>query len=322
MSVAGLRCAVLGAGGFIGINLCHGLLADGAQVVAVGRRPPLGQQPPGVEWREAEFADSLTLSAAIAGADIVYHLLGGSVPAQSNADPAGDILGSLLPSIRLLDLCRAGAIGRLVFASSGGTVYGPAAQIPTPEDAPTDPITSYGVNKLAVEKYIGLYRHLYAVDAVSLRIANPYGPYQHERRPQGIVGTVLARALRGEAIEIWGDGGIVRDYIYIDDVVAAMIAVARYPGRESVFNLGSGEGRSVRQVVADICTITGRRWGDVRFHPGRAADVAVNVLDTTRLTRETGWVARKPWEDGLADTARWLSAAPLTASRLRRPLPS
>jgi UDP-glucose 4-epimerase len=309
VKLAGLHCAVLGGGGFIGLNLVAGLLAAGARVTAIGRRPPPGLEIDGVAWVEAEFADMPTVAAGFAGADIVYHLLGGSVPARSNADPAGDVLGSLLPSIQLLEACRAGRVGRLVFASSGGTVYGPDAPTPTPEDAPTHPVTSYGVNKLAVESYIGLYRHLHGLDGIALRIANPYGPFQHQRRPQGIVGTALARALCGDPIEIWGDGAIVRDFVYVGDVVDAMLAVAGYRGREWLFNVGSGEGRAVRDVVADVCALTGRRWADVRHLPGRAVDVPVNILDSSRLMRETGWAPRTAWSDGLAATARWLTDA-------------
>lgn len=309
MTLSGARCVVLGAGGFIGINLCRGLLAAGAVVTGFGRAAhDRVDAIADIAWRHGDFEDEAAMAAAVRGQDVVFHLLGGSVPASSNEDPCGDIMGSLLPSLRLIQACRAGGAGRLVFASSGGTVYGPTPAVPVTEAAATNPITAYGINKLAVEKYLGLFRHLHAFDAVVLRIANPYGPYQHRRRAQGVVGTALARAIAGQTIEIWGDGSVVRDYIHIDDVVSALIATATGDGREWLFNLGSGQARSVREVVADICVVTGTPLDRIRHHAGRAADIPYNVLDSGLLTRATGWRPAIAWEDGLAGTAAWMRA--------------
>ncbi|WP_375396960.1 NAD-dependent epimerase/dehydratase family protein [uncultured Sphingomonas sp.] len=307
MTLAGLRCAVLGAGGFIGTNLCLGLQQSGAHVTGIGRRPHDGPAAlSDLRWVEAEFADAQAVAAAVEGQDLVFHLLGGSIPVQSNDDPVGDVEASLIPSLRLIEACQAAGIGRFVFVSSGGTVYGPAASIALSESAATNPITAYGINKLAVEKYLGLFRHLHAFDAVVLRLANPYGPHQHRRRPQGVIGTALARALAGEPIEIWGDGSVVRDYVYIDDVVAALVAAGTYRGRHWVFNIGSGQGRSVRQVVADICVLTSTPPSRVIYHPSRPADVPYNVLDCALAQRELKWRPDTSWIDGLKRTADWL----------------
>lgn len=308
LSIAGARCVVLGAGGFLGINLCRSLLAAGAQVTGFGRRPHNPDAlPHDLAWHDADFADAARIADAVAGQDLVYHLLGGSVPAQSNNDPAADVVGSLLPSLRLMEACRAGHVGRLVFASSGGTIYGPTpVATPLPETAPTQPITAYGINKLAVEKYLGLFRHLHGFDAIALRIANPYGPFQHHRRAQGVVGTALAHGLAGEPIEIWGDGLVVRDYLHVDDVAAAMVAAGSYRGKEWVFNVGSGEGRSVRAVVDDVCALLGLAPERVIHRPGRAVDVPFNVLDSSLIAREMGWTPAIGWQAGLAATAQWM----------------
>lgn len=305
MSVAGSRCTVLGAGGFIGTNLCLGLKAAGASVLGFGRRSPW---LPDMPWIEAEFGDATRTEEALRGADIVFHLLGGSVPAESNRDPVADVQGSLIPSVRLIEQCLASGVGRIVFASSGGTVYGVTGREPVDEAHPTNPITAYGINKLAVEKYLALFRHLHGLDSVVLRIANPYGPYQHARRPQGIVGQMLARALAGETLELWGDGSVVRDMIHIDDVVAAMIAAVGYRGEMRLFNIGSGEGRSMRSIAEDVCAATQTPLSRIAHRPGRAADVPVNVLSPRLMEAETGWRARIGWTDGLRDAAAWLRA--------------
>lgn len=307
MSLAGARCLVLGAGGFLGVNLCRALLAEGAEVTGYGRRPhdPTAL-PDTVAWHDAEFDDPVRLTVAVTGQDMVFHLLGGSVPAQSNRQPAGDVLGSLLPSVRLIEACHVASVRRLVFASSGGTVYGPTPPHPVGESAATNPITAYGINKLAVEKYLGLFRHMGQLDPVVLRIANPYGPFQHSRRAQGVVGTALSGALSGAPIEIWGDGQVVRDYLHVDDVAAAMIAAAGYRGDRWVFNVGSGEGRSVRAVVENVCALTGTGPDRIVHRPGRAADVPYNVLDISLIAEEIGWTPRTGWHDGLAATAEWL----------------
>lgn len=307
MTLAGARCLVLGAGGFLGMNLTRALLDQGADVTGYGRRPhdPTAL-PDTMAWHDAEFDDPIRLTMAVTGQDIVFHLLGGSVPAQSNRQPAADVLGSLLPSVRLIEACQVAGVRRLVFASSGGTLYGPTAAYPVDEGAPTSPISAYGINKLAVEKYLGLFRHQGTLDPVALRIANPYGPFQHGRRAQGIVGTALTSALAGAAIEIWGDGAIVRDYLHVVDVAAAMIAAATYRGSHWVFNVGSGEGRSVQTVVEDVRALTGLPSDSIIHRPGRAVDVPYNVLDTGLIAREMGWAPRIGWQEGLAATAEWL----------------
>jgi UDP-glucose 4-epimerase len=305
MTLTGTRCLVLGAGGFIGTNLLAALTATGAVTTAFGRLPRDLEVPLGVRWMEGEFADAERMAMAVREQDVVFHLLGGSIPAESNNEPSADVIGSLLPSIRLIEACRAAGIGRLVFASSGGTVYGPGPHRPVAEDEPTNPITAYGINKLAVEKYLGLFRRLHGLSPVVLRVANPYGPHQDVRRPQGIVATAIAHALAGEDIVVWGDGSVVRDYLHIDDVVRALLAAVRYRGDEWIFNVGSGEGRSVAQVVESVRSLTGLAADRVRYRPARPVDTPYNVLDTGLIGREMGWRPQVAFEQGLADTIRW-----------------
>jgi len=298
------HCLVLGAGGFIGTNLCLALGAAGLQVTGFGRSRP--DALAGTRWVHGTLEEA-ALDPLLGGVDHVFDLIGAGLPNSSNDNPAQIVADAVPAKVRLLEACRRQGVRRFVFASSGGTVYGMSRPTPLDETAPTEPISAYGIGKLVVEKYLSLYSHLYGLDYRVLRIANAYGPHQDPRRGQGLVAAVLRRLLDGAPIEIWGDGLIVRDYIHIDDVVAAMLACLRHEGPGRIFNLGSGVGRSVLDVVRDAARVL-----DLSPRPlhreARSADVPVNILDSTRLARETGWQPGVGWEDGLRRTADWLAA--------------
>lgn len=297
-------CAVLGAGGFLGTNLCRALAASGASVRAFGRSRPFPEAVAGAQWQTGQFGDRAALALAIENCEVVFHLVGGSTPASSNRDPVADLEANTRDTLHLLELCRSSGVRRIVFVSSGGTVYGVPRQVPIAEDAPTDPICAYGISKLATEKYLRLYEHLHGLGAVALRVGNPYGRYQGIGKNQGVVAAFLAAIAAGRPLDIWGDGTVVRDYLHVDDVVAAMLLAADYDGAERVFNIGSGIGRSIDDIVADLERLAGTPLE--RLHkPGRPSDVPCNVLDIARARRELGWSPRTEWMAGLADTLAW-----------------
>jgi UDP-glucose 4-epimerase len=302
----GISCLVLGGGGFIGTHLCKALLRHGAQVRGFGRSRTEPGALAGVVWTSGEFADRAALARAVEGCEVVFHALGSSIPDSSNKDPLGDLLSSAVPALQLLEICRASMVRKVLFVSSGGTVYGIPRTIPIPESAPTDPISAYGISKLAIEKYLALYHYLYGCDYGVLRVANTFGPYQSPHRRQGLIAAFMHRIARGQPVEIWGDGKVVRDFIYIDDVIHAILAATVYDGPHHVFNVGAGVGRSVLEVVTDIANVL-ERPDVVPIHkPGRATDVPVNVLDIALIRRELGWSPRTDWWDGLRQTAEWV----------------
>jgi UDP-glucose 4-epimerase len=306
-SFAAARCLVLGGGGFIGANLSNALAGLGAQVHAYGRRLVCpGSLAPSVRWTTADFSDRQTLTAAVETADFIFHLASSSTPASANADPIADVADNLITTLRFLEICRVRPVRRIVFVSSGGTVYGAASQNPIPESAATDPISAYAIHKLTVEKYLALYHHLYGLDYLVLRVANPYGPLQVARKNQGVVAALMKRALGGEPIEIWGTGEVVRDFVYIDDVVRALLMAALHAGPSRLFNVGSGAGISINAVIDDIERVAGR--GALRriYMPSRPVDVPVNVLDISRIREEIGWRPQVEWIDGLGRTMRWM----------------
>jgi UDP-glucose 4-epimerase len=297
-------CVVLGGGGFIGTNLCRRLVASGHRVRAFGRRCLFPDDLRAVEWYQGDFTDAGSVAAAIESFEVVFHLIHGTMPQAANLDMAGDVQKNVLPSIALLDLCRKIGVKRIVFVSSGGTIYGSAVKIPTPETAPTQPISAYGISKLAIEKYLALHEHLYGLSFRVLRVTNPFGPFQTTMKNQGVVAALISRALNGRPIEIWGDGSVVRDFVYVDDVVDALEAAASDQGRERIFNIGSGEGRSLREVIATIERLLETEL-TIQWKPGRPLDVPVSVVAIGRAKDGLGWLPKTSFASGLERTIEW-----------------
>jgi UDP-glucose 4-epimerase len=270
-----------------------------------GGAPQSSQQ---FERIEGEFTAAPEIARAIRGCEVVFHLVSTTLPNTSNLDPAFDVETNVIGSIRLLEHALRAGVKRVIFVSSGGTVYGIPALLPIPEEHPTFPICSYGITKLTVEKYLYLYRHLHGLDSVVLRIANPYGERQRTQGSQGAVAVFLGKALRGEPIEIWGDGSVVRDYIHISDVVRALLAAMVYTGHHRLFNIGSGSGSSLNEVIAAIEAATNvtpiRRYLDAR-----PFDVPKSVLSIERAVSELDWRPTVSLPAGVALTANWLRAS-------------
>lgn len=300
-----LRALVLGGGGFIGSHLVTALLARGDRVRVLERpyrqRSPALPTHPGLEWQEGDFGNTQDIHRALEGVDIVFHLVSTTQPQSSNDDPNFDVSSNLLATLNLLEQLRDKKETKLIFVSSGGTVYGRPQLTPIPETHPTEPSCSYGIVKLAIEKYLALYHLLHGLDYRVLRVANPYGPGQEANRAQGVVGTFLSRVMHDEPIEVWGDGSVVRDYLYISDTISALLQIADYQGPERIFNIGSGGGHSVREIIAAIEQVTGKK-AQIRYTAARKFDVPVSVLDITRARNELGWQPGIDLNEGLRQT--------------------
>ncbi len=300
---------VLGGTGFIGSQLCAALRRAGWRVRAFGRRLPGEGGAAAVECDEfvqGDFAFREKVAQAVDGADTVFHLVSTTVPGTSAINPFYDVQTNIIPSIQLLELCVARKIRRVVFSSSGGTVYGPAQYLPIDEKHPTNPVSPYGVSKLAIEKYLGVYAATRGLGYAVLRFGNVYGPGHRARTGQGLVTALIERGLAGEPIEIWGDGTVARDYLYVDDAARALVAASAYVGVQRAFNAATGIGTSVNDLLISIERTIGRRL-EVRRTPGRAFDVPANVLDASLAARELDWRPQVSLEDGLRRTANWLS---------------
>ncbi|WFC68453.1 NAD-dependent epimerase/dehydratase family protein [Achromobacter denitrificans] len=308
-SLQDIRCVVLGAGGFIGTNLCRMLLPQASLVRGFGRRRAFPDALRGVEWMSGDFSDPTSVAAAIAGCDTVFHLINATTPASANVDKLADLQANVASTLRLLDACREEGVKRIVFVSSGGTIYGVPSQIPTPESAPTSPITAYGISKLSIEKYLALYEYLYGIEHRILRVANPFGPYQTAQKHQGVIAAFMHQCVTRQPIQIWGDGQVVRDYIYVQDVAAALVSAATHIGPSRIFNIGSGEGRSLLEIISAIEEVSGVT-PSMRFSPGRTVDVPRSILDTSLAAKELAWKPATPFMDGMRQTWNWISQRP------------
>lgn len=306
----GLRCLVLGAGGFLGQALSAALCDRGAVVQGYGRISDLDKtRNARVIWTNGLFSDLSALARVVDGQEIVFHTLSSTIPESANREPAEDLLANVFSTIKLLDLCRFGSVRKVIFASSGGTVYGMPVVIPTPETASTDPISAYGISKLAIEKYLALYHRVHGLNYQVLRIANPYGPGQSPFKKQGVVAALLHRALSGQPLEIWGTGDVTRDFVHVDDVSNAFLHALHYTGEHRIMNVGSGQGRSVNQIVNDLHDILNLQDIEITRKSGRAVDVPISILDTELIRRVTSWRPRVSWTSGLRGTAAWMREA-------------
>jgi UDP-glucose 4-epimerase len=303
-----MKVLVTGGQGYLGSHLVEQLLIDGHTVHCLSRSP-MGLLPaslmqhPGFRGFCGSFADPAGLDRALEGCQLCVHLGWSSLPQPSNSDPRGDLSTNLLGTLELLEACGRAGLQRLVFVSSGGTVYGVPQQVPIREDHPTEPTCAYGISKLAAEKYVSLYARLRQLRAVTLRVANPYGGRQRLDAPQGAVAVFLGRALRGEPIEIWGDGTVVRDFVALEDVMGALrqaIALTDgLPGGEHrLLNIGSGEGLSLNNLVDLLDQSLGRPL-ERRYLPGRSFDVPVSVLSIDRARAELDWCPQLGLQEGI-----------------------
>ncbi len=305
-----MKCLVLGGRGFIGSHLVDALLARDHFVRCFDRPrvEPLGDahiSRSNFELYEGDMVSEADVSEALVSCDVCFHLVSTTLPKSSNADPVFDVESNVLGTVRLLTHAVRSGLKKVIFVSSGGTVYGVPKQLPIPETHPTDPVCSYGISKLAIEKYLGLFKQLHGLDYTVLRLANPYGELQRVHASQGAVAVFLGKVLRGEPVEIWGDGSVVRDYIHISDVIDALLAALERTGEEHVFNIGAGRGHSLNEVLDVIERVTGRVT-DRRYLPGRAFDVPISVLSIERAQRVLNWSPKMSFEHGLARFTEWL----------------
>ena len=300
-----MNALVLGGCGFIGSHIVDLLLDAGHKVRVVDHSPEQFRQPlTDVDYRFMDFINTSELEAALDGIDTVIHAISSTVPGTSNKNPQADIQNNLLGSIRLLDLLKKQGICRIVFLSSGGTVYGTPDIIPVSEDHPLNPLCSYGVVKIAIEKYLFMYQHLYGLRPIVIRPANPYGPRQGHSGVQGVISTFLADMLKERPLNIWGDGSIIRDFFHVQDL-ARLCVTAAESDQTGIFNAGSGCGHSVREIIDIISEITGVA-ADIRFSAAHESDVEKIVLDIEKASVTFGWSPNIPLEQGIRDHWKWL----------------
>lgn len=304
-----MKCVLFGGGGFIGSAIADRLLQDGHEL-RVFERPRVEpyrafSSKEYVEWVTGDMLSAHDVADAICGMDAVFHLVSFTLPKNSNDDILYDAQTNIMATLHLLNAMLVHKVGKIIFISSGGTVYGIPEYLPIDEKHPTNPLVSYGIIKLTIEKYLLMFQKLRDIRSIILRVSNPYGPRQRIETAQGAATIFLYRALHGLPIEIWGDGSVVRDYIYIDDVADAFARALNYEGAASVFNISAGVGISLNELLESIETVIGKPTNR-HYLPIRPFDVPVNVLDNTLAQQQLGWKPRIDYREGFLKTILWI----------------
>lgn len=291
---------VTGASGFIGSNLVNKLLELGFTVRGFDRfKPTYSINSSRYEFVEGDFLNSDDIKSAMAGCNIVYHLVSMTLPAESNKNPLFDVRSNVSGTVNFLDIAVESRIKRTIFVSSGGTVYGVTGNEPIPEDHATNPISAYGIGKLAIEKYLALYQHIHQLDYRVLRVANPYGNNQKFNCKQGLIQAFINRINNDQPLEIWGDGSVIRDYIHIDDVTHALLCGMSDKSNETIYNIGSGIGYSINDIIMILEELLGHEIKR-NYLDSRAADVPTNILDISRARKHLNWTPRIDLTEGMS----------------------
>jgi UDP-glucose 4-epimerase len=308
------RVLVSGGAGFIGSHVVRAYLAAGDEVTVLddlssGRveNLPAGVPLVRVDVRSPE-ARALVATGGFA---VLNHHAAQMDVRRSVEDPMYDAQVNVLGLLNLLEGARAGGVRRVVFASSGGTVYGDGASAPTPETAPKLPASPYGTAKLTSEYYLATFAQLFGLEAVALRYSNVYGPRQNPHGEAGVVAIFGKRLQAGEPITIYGNGQQTRDLVYVEDVAAANLLAAErpLPALSSLdaraYNIGTGVETSVNRLAELLAAAAGRS-AEIRRAPARAGEIQRSALNVHKAGRELGWHPQVPLPEGLARTLRWI----------------
>lgn len=295
-----MRIALIGGAGFIGLAAARAMRAAGHEPVVLdtGRRlQRCAADLAGTHTITVETLDFPGLRGALRGADAAVLLAWSSIPATSMQSIPGDAAETVVAALRAVEAVGQAGVGRLVFISSGGAVYGPTRSLPVDEEHPTHPISAYGAGKLAVEKYLPLFQD--SLSSVALRLSNPFGPYQLRGTPIGVIAGFARAMAAGAPVQVWGDGSVVRDFLDVEDAAEAILA-ATDPARTppGVFNVSSAVGRSLNEVLQALVEVSGVE-PVVERTPGRPFDVPAVVLSHARLTETCGWRPTRPFHTAL-----------------------
>lgn len=310
-----MKVLVTGGAGFIGSHLADGLVRRGHRVIVVDNEAT-GQRenvPASADYVRGDVASFPDLERAFGkGLDAVCHIAGQVSLIRSFTNPLVDLRTNIEGTVNVLQLCLRHRIPRLLYASSM-TVYGSSELLPTPETAPCQPISYYGITKYAAERYVHTTADRVDLDfdfrVTSFRMYNVYGPRQALDNPyQGVLGIFLGNLLRGEPLTIYGDGHQSRDFVYIDDIVDGWVRALETPASAGgVFNLGSGHRLSINQLADDVLAAFGRTRADgaVVYAPARPGEQRHVEADISSARAVLGWEPRVSFEAGLAETVHW-----------------
>jgi UDP-glucose 4-epimerase len=304
-----VRALVTGGAGFIGSTLVDALLGEGAEVSVVddlsrGRREQVAAAA--AFHRVDVVDDAFAAVVAATSPDVVFHLAAQIDVRRSVSDPVLDTRINVLGTVNVLDACVRAGVRRVVFASSGGVLYGDTDVLPTPETHPCAPASAYGAAKLAGESYGSVFAQVHGLEFVALRYANVYGPRQDPHGEAGVVAIFAERLLEGGDAVINGDGGQTRDYVHVDDVVAANLSAAQTP-HLGAFNIGTGVACDVNELYSHIARAAGVSR-EPRHGPAKLGEQRRSVLDISRAATLLAWRPRMKLDEGLSQTVGWFAS--------------
>ena len=300
-----MRVVVTGGAGFIGSHVAEAFAARGDDVLVVddlstGKRENV---PEGVAFEQRDIADRDALDRAFeAGVELVCHLAAQASVTVSVEDPLFDCTSNVVGTLNVLEAARTRG-APVVFASTGGALYGDGAPLPTPEDFAPQPLSPYGASKLAGEAYVATWGRLYGMPNVVLRLGNVYGPRQNPHGEAGVVAIFSGRLLDGEQPFLRGEGKPTRDYVYVTDVAAAFVAAAE-GARAGTYNVGTGRETSTARLLEILQEVAGTAI-EPRQVELQAGELQASALDSGLIERELGWRPTVEIESGLRQTFEW-----------------
>jgi len=301
-----MRILILGGNGFIGSHLIDGLLANGHDVRVLSHSQEKFRDPnPKVDYVIAPFENTKKLGEALKGIDLIFHLIWSTVPSTSNEKIITSLNQNVINTIRLIELMEQNDIRKIVFFSTGGAIYGNVNQDFIKENTPLFPVSAYGISKLTIEKYLNLFQYLNKIDALILRPSNPYGPRQNFDGIQGVISRFLFLTLKNKTLTILGDGTVVRDYIYIDDLVDLCLKITTNY-HSGIYNVSSMQGYNLLEIVEAIKEVTGKEIM-LNFAASRVFDVKKVVLDNTKTKKIFGEYPSTDIHTGIRHHWEWLN---------------
>ncbi len=275
------RILVFGGNGFIGRNLSALLAGKGESVISFDLQIPAHPED-GITYIMGDFFDDRTLEKCMDGIDIVFHCICTINPGNSELKYFQGYDKDFIQTVKLIEIAKRKKI-KVIFLSSGGTVYGKQEKLPITEECITKPMNHYGNLKVCIENTMQIFNQLDGTSMKIARIANPYGPGQDYGKGVGFIDAVLKCGIRKQTVKVWGKGNVVRDYIYIDDVCEMLYTIAMDTGKTEVFNLGTGKGKSQKDIIH-----IAKQWFpalEVEYLQERNVDVPANVLDNRRIKK-------------------------------------
>jgi UDP-glucose 4-epimerase len=282
------KCLILGAGGYIGRSLCKSLRNEYNLVAYDKYFPEELKQWNNVELVYGNFVSEVDFGRLLLDVDYVIHLISTTLPIEGTGNIQRELDENIKPTTLLLEAIAKSSVQKIVFSSSGGTVYGETDGRINSTNSPHNPRNTYGLQKSIIEKIILFYAQQYSFRSGIMRITNPYGVGQDPHKPQGVIPILIRKLFLREPIDVYGETG-TRDYLYMDDLVRAFQKVLSYTGGQSCFNIGTGDVHTVPELISRIERISGQKFCSINYHLARSSDVMHSLLNVDESFRELGW---------------------------------